>query len=269
VTISDIVGRSRELEIALAVISSGRHLLLEGPVGVGKTTVALAVCQHMGRTTIRIDGDERYTENKLTGWFDPPIVLKQGYGEHSFFAGPLLRAMKEGAVLFINELNRMPESVQNVLLPALDEGILILPRIGEVRAVEGFQVVAAQNPVEYIATGHLSEALKDRFEHVALLYQPEEEEREIVRRETGSRDSALVQDAVAIVRTTRTSPRFRKGASVRAAVSIVAIAEKLTGPDRLRSAALTALATRVELRDEEEPDLASAVDEILLAVKKN
>ncbi len=71
------------------------------------------------------------------------------------------------------------------------------------------------------------------------------------------------------MRTTRTSPRFRKGASVRAAVSIVAIAEKLTGPDRLRSAALTALATRVELRDEEEPDLASAVDEILLAVKKN
>ena len=60
-TISDIVGRSRELEIALAVISSGRHLLLEGPVGVGKTTVALAVCKHMGRATIRIDGDERYT----------------------------------------------------------------------------------------------------------------------------------------------------------------------------------------------------------------
>jgi hypothetical protein len=56
---------------------------------------------------------------------------------------------------------------------------------------------------------------------------------------------------------------------VRAAVSIVSIAERLTGPDRLRSAALTALATRVELRDEDEPDLASAVDEILLAVKKN
>ena len=268
-TISDIVGRSRELEIALAVISSGRHLLLEGPVGVGKTTVALAVCQHMGRSTIRIDGDERYTENKLTGWFDPPIVLKEGYGEHSFFAGPLVRAMREGFVLFINELNRMPESVQNVLLPALDEGLLILPRIGDVRAADGFQVVATQNPVEYIATGHLSEALKDRFEHVSLRYQPEEEEREIVRRETGSRDDELVQDAVAIVRITRSSPRFRKGASVRAAVSIVSIAERLTGPDRLRSAALTALATRVELRDEDEPDFSSAVDEILLAVKKN
>jgi MoxR-like ATPase len=264
-----IVGRSAELEIALAVISSGRHLLLEGPVGVGKTTVALAVCDHLERAVLRIDGDERYTENKLTGWFDPPIVLKSGYGEESFFPGPLVRAMRDGSILFINEMNRMPESVQNVLLPALDEGLLILPRIGEVRAKSGFQVVATQNPVEYIATGHLSEALKDRFEHVPLLYQSETEEREIVRRETGSTDAELINSAVRIARVTRSHPRFRKGASIRAAVSIVAIAEKLSGPDRLRPATLTALATRVELRDEEDADLASAVDEILSDLKKN
>ena len=264
-----IVGRAAELDLALAVLASGRHLLLEGPVGVGKTTVALAVCDHLERATIRIDGDERYTENKLTGWFDPPIVLKSGYGEQSFFAGPLVRAMREGAILFINELNRMPESVQNVLLPALDEGLLILPRIGEVRAAPGFQVVATQNPVEYIATGHLSEALKDRFEHIPLLHQSEEEEREIVRRETGCADAELVASAVRIARMTRSHPRFRKGASIRAAVSIVAIAVRLAGGDSLRAAALTALATRVELRDEEDTDLASAVDEILADIKKN
>jgi MoxR-like ATPase len=264
-----IVGRSAELELALAVLASGRHLLLEGPVGVGKTTVALAVCEHLDRTVIRVDGDERYTENKLTGWFDPPLVMKTGYNEQSFFPGPLVRALREGAVLFINELNRMPESVQNVLLPALDEGLLILPRIGEVRAAAGFQVVATQNPVEYIATGHLSEALKDRFEHIPLLYQGEGEERDIVRRETGSKDESLIVDAVAIARLTRTHPRFRKGASVRAAVSIVAIAERLTGPGRLRAAALTALATRVELRDEEDADLGAALDEILNDLKKN
>jgi len=260
------VGRTAELELALAVISCGRHLLLEGPVGVGKTTVALAVCQHLARSTIRIDGDERYTENKLTGWFDPPLVMKSGYSEESFFAGPVVRAMREGSILFINELNRMPESVQNVLLPALDEGLLLLPRIGQVRAAPGFQVVATQNPVEYIATGHLSEALKDRFEHIPLLHQDEEEEREIVRRQTGCDDAGLVEDAVRIARLTRTHPRFRKGASVRAAVSIVAIAERLSGPQRLRSAALT---TRVELKDEEDADLAAAVDEVLEAIKKN
>ena len=78
-----------------------------------------------------------------------------------------------------------------------------------------------------------------------------------------------MRDAVAIVRMTRTHPRFSKGASIRAAVSIVSIAARLTGTDRLRSAALTALATRVELRDEEDADLASAVDELLDDLKKN
>ena len=158
------------------MLGAGRHLLLEGPVGVGKTTVALAVCGHLGRDTVRVDGDDRYSESKLTGWFDPPLVLKQGYGEESFFAGPAGRGHARRPVLFINELNRMPESVQNVLLPALDERLLQVPHIGEVRAAEGFQVVATQNPVEYVATGHLSEALRDRFEHLALPYQGAGEE---------------------------------------------------------------------------------------------
>ncbi|MGD0996780.1 MAG: MoxR family ATPase, partial [Thermoleophilia bacterium] len=215
-----IVGRGDELAMALAVLGAGRHLLLEGPVGVGKTTVALAVCVHLGRSVVRVDGDDRYSESKLTGWFDPPLVLARGYSEDTFFAGPLVQAMRQGSVLFVNELNRMPEAVQNVLLPALDEGLLIVPRIGDVRAAQGFQVVATQNPVEYIATGHLSEALRDRFEHVGLDYQSAGEEAEIVRRETACDDQTLIDQAVAIARATRSDPRFRKGASVRAAIAM-------------------------------------------------
>ncbi len=265
-----IVGRTEELTLALAVLCAGRHLLLEGPVGVGKTTVALAVCRHLERRTVRVDGDERYTENKMTGWFDPPLVMAKGYGEDSFFPGPLVQAMRDGSILFVNELNRMPESVQNVLLPALDEGLLILPRIGEVRAHAGFQVIATQNPVEYIATGHLSEALRDRFEHVSLVHQSEEEEVRIVQRETGSTDEQLVRTAVGVTRCTRTHPAFRKGASVRAAVSMVGIAALLDGEgDRLHRAAMAALATRVELKDEEGASLESLVADILQEVKKN
>jgi MoxR-like ATPase len=263
-----IVGRDEELRMALAVLSSGRHLLLEGPVGVGKTTVALAVCHHLGWRTVRIDGDDRYTEGKLTGWFDPPLVLQKGYTSDTFFAGPLVEAMRDGAVLFINELNRMPEAVQNVLLPALDERLLLVPRIGEVRAADGFQVVATQNPVEYIATGHLSEALRDRFEHVGLDYQDEDEERLIVARETGCGDDELVRAAVAVTRATRSDPRFRKGASVRAAIAMVAIAARIDGDDALRRAAGAALPTRVELHDEAEVDLDRALDEVVEAAKK-
>jgi len=267
-----IVGRAAELAMALAVLGAGRHLLLEGPVGVGKTTVALAVCSHLGRLTVRIDGDDRYSESKLTGWFDPPLVLKQGYREESFFPGPLVEAMREGRVLFINELNRMPESVQNVLLPALDERLLQAPHIGEVRAAPGFQVVATQNPVEYVGTGHLSEALRDRFEHLALHYQPATEESAIVMAETGSEDEALVLAAVRLTRATRLHPRFRKGASVRGAIATVAIAERLwserrdaCGPvsrETLRRAAEAALTTRVDLRDDIDADFGAALDEL-------
>ncbi len=91
-----IVGRADELAMALAVLRGGRHLLLEGPVGVGKTTVALAVCAHLGRGVVRVDGDDRYSESKLTGWFDPPLVLAKGYSDETFFAGPLVQAMRTG-----------------------------------------------------------------------------------------------------------------------------------------------------------------------------
>ncbi len=261
-----IVGRGGELAMALAVLGAGRHLLLEGPVGVGKTTVALAVCAHLERPTIRVDGDDRYSEGKLTGWFDPPLVLQSGFGEASFFPGPLVQAMRDGSVLFINELNRMPESVQNVLLPALDERLLHVPHIGVVHAAPGFQVVATQNPVEYVATGHLSEALRDRFEHLTLAYQDAAEEADIVRRETGSDDLDLVRTAVRLTRATRSHPAFRKGASVRAAVASVIIAGRLEGDDALRRAASAALATRVDLRDDIDADFETALDALFEAV---
>ena len=267
-----VVGRGRELRTALAILGSGRHLLLEGPVGVGKTTVALCVCGHLGRGVVRVDGDDRYSESKLAGWFDPPVVLRQGYREESFFPGPLVLAMREGRVLFINELNRMPETVQNVLLPALDERILQVPHIGEVRAAPGFQVVATQNPVEYIATGHLSEALRDRFEHLSLEYQTATEEEAIVAARTGSDDIALIRTAVRLTRATRLHPLFRRGASVRGAIATVDLAKELRTADgeapsevsreTLRSAAEAALATRVNLRDGMDADFATAFAEV-------
>ncbi|HXZ89813.1 MAG TPA: AAA family ATPase, partial [Candidatus Dormibacteraeota bacterium] len=70
-----IVGREVELRKALTAVRMGRHLLIEGPVGVGKTILAEAVVRFLGRSFYRVDGDERYTEQKLTGWFDPPLVI--------------------------------------------------------------------------------------------------------------------------------------------------------------------------------------------------
>ena len=159
-----VVGRDAELSSIRACLRTRRNVLLEGPVGVGKTHLALAVTRELGCPVFRVDGDNRYTEQKLSGWFDPPTVIKSGFTAEAFFAGPLVEAMRSGGVLFINELNRLPEGVQNVLLPAIDERVIIVPRLGEIRAKDGFLVIATQNPKEFVATSHLSEAILDRFE---------------------------------------------------------------------------------------------------------
>jgi MoxR-like ATPase len=249
-----LVGREPEVESLLHCVDTGKHVLLEGPVGVGKTFLVSSVAKLLGREVVRIDGDSRYTEHKLTGWFDPPTVLKKGYGQESYFDGPLAKAMREGALLFINELNRMPEGVQNVLLPALDEGYIEIPRIGGLKAKEGFAVIATQNPREFVATNHLSEALLDRFELITLSYQSEEEERDILRGATLFRkkeNSELLEWCVQLVRATRSSVLFKRGASIRAGISLYDIASSLGGSweDFLRAATI-ALPTRVELSED-------------------
>jgi MoxR-like ATPase len=249
-----VIGRQGEIEAILHCLLARRHVLLEGPVGVGKTYLVSAIAKELGRPVFRVDGDSRYTEHKLTGWFDPPTVLKKGYGADSFIDGPLVGAMRAGGLLFINELNRMPEGVQNVLLPALDEGRIEIPRLGSLEAKEGFSVVATQNPREFVATSHLSEALLDRFELISLSYQSEEEERTILSA-LRPLDKAPKEDLVgwtlALIRGTRKSPLFRRGASIRAGLSMVDIATAM-GSDwaSFEKAALLALPTRVELNEE-------------------
>ncbi|MDP2316145.1 MAG: MoxR family ATPase [Pseudomonadota bacterium] len=258
-----IIGRQSETESLHACLEAGRHVLLEGPVGVGKTALAAAICRTLGRGFVRVDGDGRYTEARLVGTFDPPAVLASGYRPEHFLAGPLVRAMREGAVLFVNELNRMPEGVQNVLLPAMDEGRVVVPQLGEVTASAGFTVIATQNPAEFVATAALSEALLDRFELVRLDYQSEAEEIAIVVQDARCAPSlAVVAQAVALTRATRTDPRFRRGASVRAAIAISDIAARLH--DDVARAATLALPTRVELMD----PTGTALGEVLADLKK-
>lgn len=259
----ELVGREQELVRIHACLKAGRNVLLEGPVGVGKTHLALSVTRERKAPVFRVDGDSRYSEQKLSGWFDPPTVVKKGFGPDSFIAGPLVEAMRSGGILFINELNRLPEGVQNVLLPAIDERLIVVPRLGEIRAKEGFLVVATQNPKEFVATSHLSEAILDRFELVVLDYQSEEEEVAIVRQRLAgvakSDEKLLPLAAVRIARMTRDHPRVRRGASVRAAISVAEIATVLMRDgmpflEAFTAAVMMALPTRIEIEREVESD---------------
>ena len=259
-----IIGREIELRKALICANAQRHILIEGPVGVGKTVLATAIADYLERPILRVDGDERYTEQKLTGWFDPPIVMQKGYSEESFIDGPLTQSMESGGILFINELNRLNEGVQNVLLPAMDEGKIEIPRIGTIYAKEGFLIIATQNPREFIATSSLSEALSDRFELLPLTYQSEEEERIIVETRTGLHDKHSTRLITEITRETRVHPFVRRGASIRAATSMASIlAFTERDIEDLRNAAYLSLPTRMELREDSKKNVYEVIDEII------
>ncbi|MBS7248220.1 MAG: MoxR family ATPase [Candidatus Jordarchaeales archaeon] len=249
-----IVGRLEELKKALAAKLASRHLLIEGEVGVGKTTLADAIARYFNQPMFRVDGDERYTEAKLTGWFDPPAVMKYGYTKDAFVPGPLTLAMLEGGILFVNEINRLSESTQNVFLPVMDEGKLGIPKIGEITAKDGFFIIATQNPLEHVGVTALGEALRDRFCWIRIDYQSEEEEREIVALKSGCSNPDIIRLAVKIVRATRTHEDLRRGASVRGAIDIARLLShyngtQVTSKDLWVQVAVMALGTRVELED--------------------
>ncbi|NBX68608.1 MAG: MoxR family ATPase [Proteobacteria bacterium] len=240
-----IIGREKEVQQLKKVMGLHRNILIEGPVGVGKTFLVQQILTELQQKFERVDGDTRYTEQKLTGWFDPPIVLKKGYSKESFIEGPLVAAMRGGKVLFINELNRMPEAVQNILLPAMDERRISMPKMGELEAKGGFCVIATQNPREFTATHALSEALLDRFEMIRLDYQTRDEELSILKQEVSSKiKMENLERMVDLIRATRNHMGIKRGASIRAAISIAKLME--AGMD-FEAAALMALPSRIEL----------------------
>ncbi|MCK5587221.1 MAG: MoxR family ATPase [Candidatus Lokiarchaeota archaeon] len=266
-TTYDIVGREHELKKVVIANLAGQHALIEGSVGVGKTILAKAVASHFNKDFLRVDGDERFTESKLAGIFDPPMVLKEGWTWNSFVPGPLTKAMQTGAILFINEANRLPEGTQNVLLPALDERQIIIPKLGIVKGENGFQIIATQNPEEFIGTTTLCEALKDRFVWVKLDYQSEEEERRIVKLQSQCEDDQTIKKVVAIVRTTRDYADLRRGSSVRGAIDLANIIRFYDSPattyEDWVSSAIMALATKIELEDGLEKSIEEVIREIV------
>ena len=99
--------------------------------------------------------------------------------------------MREGALLYLEELNRIPEETLNVLITAMAERELVIPRLGRILAEPGFVLVAAMNPFDAVGTARVSQAIADRMCRVMIGYLDADAEREIVRRESGAPTSGL------------------------------------------------------------------------------
>jgi MoxR-like ATPase len=254
---SPVVGRSREVELLVAALDAGAHVVLEGPPGTGKTTLLRAVADEAATPFVFVEGNAELTPARLVGHFDPAQVLERGYDPETFVDGPLVEALRSGALLYVEEVNRIPEETLNVLITVMSEGELHVPRLGRVPASEDFRLVAAMNPFDAVGTARISSAVYDRVCRIAMGYQSAADEHAIVALRAPGVDAAWSGRVVALVRRTRAHPEVRVGSSVRGAIDIarisaslarrrgVAVAEWQVGLD----AALVALSGRIRLQE--------------------
>ncbi|MGD9531542.1 MAG: AAA family ATPase, partial [Pseudonocardia sp.] len=216
----DVVGRRRELDLVLAAVTAGRDVLLEGPPGTSKSTILRAITANWGVPFALVEGNAELTPARLVGHHNPARVLREDYSAENFVPGPLVSAMRQGGFLYIEELNRAPEDTLNVLLAAMAERQVEVPRVGTITAGATFRVLASMNPFDNVGTARISDSVYDRWCRLAIGYQDEGDERAIVAVRTGSTDERLIADAVALTRATRVHPELRRGSSVRGAIDL-------------------------------------------------
>ncbi len=267
---SPVVGLQREREVLTVALAAGRHVVIEGPPGTGKSTLLRDIARDAGTVVVFAEGNAELTPARLIGQYDPAQVLAEGYIPASFTDGPLLAAMRSGALLYLEEFNRVPEETLNVLITVLTEGEIAVPRLGTVQAAAGFRLVAAMNPFDAIGTARVSHAIADRICRVVLGYQDAAAEREITTGVTGHR-GPVAHFAVTLTRATREHPDVRMGSSVRGAIDLVLLLaglRRLRGEPRMtrasaRDAAHAALSGRIRIADGCDRAPESVLDELL------
>lgn len=155
-----------EVEVFRAAARRGLPVLLKGPTGCGKTRFVEAMAHQLGRDLITVAGHEDMTSADLVGRF----LLKGG--ETVWVDGPLTRAVREGAIFYLDEVVEARQDTTVVIHPLADHRReLPVDRLGTtLQAAPGFQLVISYNPGYQSVLKNLKESTRQRFVAIELGY---------------------------------------------------------------------------------------------------
>ena len=178
-----LVGKGGVIELTLAAILSGGHLLIEDVPGIGKTTLGRCLAQSLGCTFKRIQFTPDLMPSDITGIH----FYNQKSGDFEFRPGPLI-----SQIVLADEINRATPRTQSALLEAMGERQVTIDNV-TMPLPTPFLVIATQNPIELEGTFSLPEAQLDRFLiRIKLGYPEEMEEEEMLSRfRAGSPEAEL------------------------------------------------------------------------------
>jgi MoxR-like ATPase len=292
---SVLVGKREALEMVLAGILAGGHVLLEDLPGLGKTLTARSFAQALGLDFRRLQFTPDLLPADVTGSF----LYDQRKGDFAFRAGPVFTNM-----LLADEINRTPPKTQAALLEAMQEKQVSVEGV-TYRLDPPFHVLATANPIEYEGTYPLPEAQLDRFMlRVSFGYPTAEEEWDVLRRRMSRRqeesqiapvvdartlqvmqaalESVTVEDSigryiVSLAAATREHNAVLVGSSPRGSLALLLLARARAAmagrdyvvPEDVKDVAVPALAHRITLRPEmwlRQVNPAFVVQEVLSAV---
>lgn len=191
---------------------AGRNLLIQGPTGAGKSSLAEQFCNRLRIPLYRVPCHARSEFSEFTG----QLTVKAD-GSTEFVYGALPRAMREGAVLLFDEFNFVPPGATGALNTVLDGGPLLLPETGEViEPHPDFRIAATGNAVDggddavaYRGIQRMNLALIQRFLTVKVDYLSATDEAVVLNKHAPSLPGSVIQSLVATANDVRES--FVKG----------------------------------------------------------